>query len=219
MGAPRCGPLRVRGRACQTRREDDDHAPRLTLLRIEGSGPHAVLLSTLCAACPQGFTGCCAGPPEYDWSDVGRVVAAGGKGFLLACLAEGKIVPSPRGLLLRRVRTRSAGTQRRRLRCVHHGERGCTIPQSFRPATCNYYLCDDAFADGEREAPGSSLACRRAHGWLRATYEGWDRTLAAEVQEQWPEGPGWDGPFLDWLGARFGELEKQRSAGVPEPPW
>lgn len=187
------------------------------MLRIEGSGPHAVLLSTLCAECPQGYTGCCAGPPEYDWSDVGRVVAAGGKVFLLACLREGKLVPSPRGLLLRRVRTRSAGTQRRRLKCVHHGEGGCTISQSFRPATCNYYLCDDAFADSEREASGSSLVCRRIHAWLRGTFEAWDQILAARVREQWPEGPLWDDPFLEWLGARFGELNKQTIAESPEP--
>lgn len=191
---------------------------RCFMLRIAGSGPHTLLLSTLCASCPQGHTGCCAGPPEYDWSDIGRVVVLGGRDQLLAWVESKTLTGSSRGLVLRRVRSRDATTTRRRPKCVHHGPTGCTISESLRPATCNYYLCEDAYQEpSARSDPSTWQACRDAHAWLASTYEGWDRTIARRMRDAWPEGIRWTPAFLDWLGDAFRELSEaelsRRAAG------
>ncbi len=183
------------------------------MLGIDGSGPHTILLSTLCGQCPQGATGCCTGPPEYDWSDIGRVVFLGGRDFLLEGITHGHLTPSARGLVLRRVRGRASPDARRRLACVHHGPKGCTISPDRRPATCNYYLCQDAY--DEPSAGASVQTCRTTHAQLAGWYRAWDDTIASLIRELWPGGPVWDTVFLDWLGDRFRELsaETQPKAG------
>lgn len=181
------------------------------MLRVEGDGPHASLLSTLCAQCPQGSGGCCVGPPEYDWSDIGRVVVKGGRDFLLAQLGRGQLTRVPRGLVLRRVRRREARDLPRQSKCVHHGPTGCTIANDLRPATCNYYLCEDTFTEpSARQDPHAWEACRTAHARLSATYKAWDEVLSARIAQAWPDGPPWDAGFLDWLGTQFEDLSHIR---------
>ncbi|MDI1450182.1 hypothetical protein [Polyangium sp. 6x1] len=178
------------------------------MIRLEVLGPHTLLLSTLCAKCPQGPAGCCKAPPEMDWSDVGRVVAGGGRDFLLARIAKKDLIPTEDGLVLRRVKRREAPTEPMERKCVFHGAGGCTIAPPLRPATCNYFLCEDTFIEGgERKGERSAVLARQAHGALRATYERWDAELSARVAAGFPEGPAWDAAFLDWLGEAFVELE------------
>lgn len=177
------------------------------MLRLALLGPDAHLGSTLCAACPQGPAGCCVAPPEYDWSDLARVVLHGGRDFLLGELAARRLLPIARGLALKRVRRRDGPTSPRLARCVQHGPRGCTIAPELRPETCNYFLCEDAFA----EDPPRASHARAAHAALKDLYERWDAELGALVAARSPEGPAWDGDFLDWLGE---EAARQReSAG------
>ena len=170
------------------------------MLRLALVGPDTLLLSTLCAACPEGPLGCCIAPPSYDWSDVGRVVLHGGRDFLLDALAAGHVVASARGLDLRRVRRRDDPRHPREKKCVFHGPRGCTILPSLRPATCNYFLCDAAYEAGgaSRGEPLAALV-RARHRALIGSFTAWDEALGREVAEVYPDGPPWDGPFLDWL--------------------
>jgi len=183
------------------------------VIRLELLGPHTRLLSNLCARCPQGSAGCCMSPPEVDWSDVGRIVALGGQGFVLEQLAAGNLIPTSSGLRHRRVRRRERPTDPRRMKCVFHGAEGCTIAHEQRPATCNYYLCEDAYADGgERRGDPDAPAARRAHALLREVVRRWDEEIAGRIAALWPEGPTWDAAFLAWLGEEFERL----SAGSRE---
>ncbi|WP_437673062.1 hypothetical protein [Sorangium sp. So ce131] len=183
------------------------------MIRLELAAEHTRLHSTLCSACPQGPAGCCVSPPELDWTDIGRVVSLGGRGWLLEQIAARNLLPVSRGLELRRVRRREASTAPRRAKCVFHGARGCTIGAELRAATCNYFLCEDAFAERQDGAPDPAEgASRRAHALLREVYERWDRELAEAVASR-PEGASWDAPFLDWLGTEF---ERRASAARGE---
>jgi hypothetical protein len=185
------------------------------MIHLDLAGPDTRLCSTLCAACPVGPTGCCTAPPEHDWSDIGRVVAHGGRDFLLAEIARGNLVPVARGLTIRRVKKRESPLAPRRSKCVYHGAEGCTIAPGLRPATCNYFLCDDAYREGgEGRGDGSAVAARAAHGALAGLYQGWDRALGEAVRTRWPEGVPWDGAFLDWLGAAYTALATATSAKV-----
>src|SRR5690348_16239953 len=127
------------------------------MIRIELSGVHTRLCSTLCAECPQGPAGCCVSPPEFDWSDIGRVVSQGGRDWLLEQLAAKNLLPVARGLGLRRELRKESLTAPRENKCVYHGPLGCTITPERRPATCNYFLCEDAFVEGG-EGRGESSA-------------------------------------------------------------
>ncbi|AGP40366.1 hypothetical protein [Sorangium cellulosum] len=176
------------------------------MIRLELSGEHTRLHSTLCGQCPQGPAGCCVSPPELDWTDIGRIVSLSGRGWLLEQIAAGNLLPASRGLELRRVRKREGPAAPRRSKCVYHGARGCTIPADRRAATCNYFLCEDAFAERvDGQADPASAASRRAHALLREVYGRWDRELAEAIASR-PEGPSWDAAFLDWLGAEFERL-------------
>lgn len=187
--------------------ETMDDARELRVIHLELLGPHTRLLSTLCARCPQGSAGCCVSPPEVDWSDVGRIVALGGRDFVLEQLAAGNLLPADDGLRLRRVRKRERPTDPRRMKCVFHGPVGCTIQHQQRPATCNYYLCEDAYeTGGERRGDAAAASARKAHGLLREVAQRWDEEIAARVRAAWPEGPPWDAVFLEWLGAEFERL-------------
>lgn len=186
--------------------ETDRHPVRLELL-----GPHTRLLSDLCARCPHGPYGCCVSPPDLDWSDVGRVVSLGGRDFLLAQLAAKNLVPAAHGLVIRRVRKREGPSLPREPKCVFHGPTGCTLPHDRRPATCNYFLCEDAFVAGGAEDAAGQARARRTHASLKETYERLDRELAARVARTFPGGAPWDAAFLDWLGAQLADL----GAGQP----
>ncbi len=178
------------------------------MIHLELAGPDSRLCSTLCAACPFGPAGCCTSPPEHDWSDIGRVVALGGREFLLAEIAAGNLRPVARGLEIRRVRRRESLVVARVRKCVYHGAEGCTIAPSRRPATCNYFLCDEAYAGGGERRD----AARDAHGELMRLYRGWDDALAGEVHARWPDGAPWDAAFLDWLGAAYEALASMSRA-------
>jgi len=186
--------------------ETERHPVRLELL-----GPHTRLLSDLCARCPHGPYGCCVSPPDLDLSDVGRVVSLGGRDFLLAQMASKNLVPAAHGLVIRRVRKREGPSLPREPKCVFHGPTGCTIPHDRRPATCNYFLCEDAFVAGGAEDAAGQARARRTHASLKETYERLDRELAARVARTFPGGAPWDAAFLDWLGAQLAEL----GAGQP----
>ncbi|XXX77827.1 hypothetical protein WMF30_03505 [Sorangium sp. So ce134] len=163
--------------------------------------------STLCGTCPQGPTGCCASPPGVEWSDIGRIASLGGAGWLLDQMTAGNLRPGPRGLLILRVEPRGSDGRALPKRCAFHGHAGCTIPPDRRAATCNYYVCDDAFAHGgEPRGDPEALAGRRAHDALVDLYGRWDIELAALIREGYPDGPVWNQDFLDWLGREYGRL-------------
>lgn len=183
------------------------------LIQIDPDGPHTRLCSSLCAACPFASAGCCTSPPEHDWSDVGRVVSLGGREWLLGEIAAGNLVPAARGLAVRRVRRRESLTAPREHKCVYHGARGCMIEPSRRPATCNYFLCDEAYVQGgEPRGEPSALEARRLHRALIDRYTAYDRAIEARIREAFPESVTWDAAFLDWLGEEF-----QRLAAAPLP--
>ncbi|MDC3952382.1 hypothetical protein [Polyangium jinanense] len=189
------------------------------MIRLEVLGAHTQLLSTLCAKCPQGPAGCCKAPPEMDWSDVGRVIAGGGRDFVLARIAKKELIPTKRGLELRRVKRREAPTHPMERKCVFHGPGGCTIDAAMRPATCNYFLCEDTFIEGgERKGERSAVLARQAHGALRAVFERWDAEFSERIAARWPEGPAWDAAFLDWLGEVFVELEEASGTALSALP-
>jgi hypothetical protein len=168
------------------------------VIRLALAGADTTILSTLCARCPIGPTGCCASPPGLEWSDLGRIVARGGKAFLLEQLALGALRPGRRGLLINRVEPRAGDLKR----CVFHGPEGCTIAPDRRAATCNYYVCEDALVDGGDAEP----AGRRALDTLVALYGRWDLEIADRVAARWPEGPPWDEALLDWLAAEHARV-------------
>lgn len=175
------------------------------MIRLVGRGPFTLVLSTLCARCPMGDTGCCASPPAIEWSDLGRIVARGGASFLLARIADGSLRTGPRGLFITRVSPREGAS----LRCVFHGPAGCTLPPERRAATCDYYVCDDALAEAG-EAGGDPIAkrARRTVDRLTESHGRWDRAIAERVRERWPEGPPWDQSFLDWLADALAEVSR-----------
>jgi hypothetical protein len=180
------------------------------MIRLELSGANTRLHSNLCYQCPHGPTGCCASPPGVDWSDVGRIVSLGGRDWLLAEMAAGRLRPGFRGLMLLRVENSEANAGVWPTKCVYHGPQGCTIPPDRRAATCNYYICDDAFLyGGENQGDPDAVAGREAHATLMALYGRWDLEIMDRVREQWPAGPPWDAGFLDWLGEEYRRLTRR----------
>lgn len=174
------------------------------MIRLELNGAHTRLHSTLCYECPHGMTGCCASPPGVDWSDIGRIVTLGGRDWLLEQIGLGRLRPGPRGLLLKRVENDQANAGVWPTKCVYHGPRGCTIPPERRAATCNYYICDDAFlVAGENQNDPDAVTGREIHAMLMALYGRWDLAIMDEVAERWPGRAPWDAAFLDWLGEAY----------------
>jgi hypothetical protein len=167
------------------------------------AGVHSHLRSSLCASCPEGPTGCCAGPPAVAWADIGRIVSLGGTAWLLAQIAAGDMRPVARGLAMRRVENRESNATVWAMKCVYHGPGGCTIAPEQRSATCNYYLCDAAFADaGEGDGQHPDVArARRGHEAITMLYGRWDLELSSRVDARYPEGlpASWDAAFLGWL--------------------
>jgi len=164
-------------------------------IQLDLEGEHTGLLSPLCMECPHGATGCCASPPGFDWSDVGRVLKLGGRAWLIDQMAAGLILPlqhkygSPsRGLQLLRIENPAANAGVWPTKCNFHGDQGCTIGRDRRPATCNYYLCDQAFEmAGEAGEPA-----REAQALLQTLYGRWDLEIAGAVAERWPQHIPWD---------------------------
>lgn len=189
------------------------------MIRLEVLGPQAQLLSTTCAACPHNAAGCCVSPPDHGWADVGRLVLGGGRAFLLEQIAARNLVPSARGLAVRRVRGRTTSLAPRQKKCVYHGAEGCTIAASHRPSTCNYFLCDDAYREaGEARGNPDAVAARRAQSALAALHTEWNQEIGEQIAALFPEGPAWDAAFLDWLGAaieaRMGEASRAAARAI-----
>ncbi len=154
-------------------------------------GSFTRVLSTLCGECPFHVAGCCHSPPAYDLADVARVVQAeGGLEFLLHAVASGAIVAEsgvhPRALKLATHKRRIVqGTVQkgRALACSQLSDAGCTLDPSFRPATCNYYVCAAGLRD--EQAPEDPAM---AHAVLR---EWWTRINGA-FDAEFPSLPnGW----------------------------
>ncbi|HZF53115.1 MAG TPA: hypothetical protein VE093_30890 [Polyangiaceae bacterium] len=178
------------------------------MIRLELTGLHTHLHSTLCGTCPQGPAGCCASPPAVAWADIGRITALGGLEWLLEEMRAGNLRPAPRGLAIRRSEEREDDRGKWPRKCVYHGPTGCTVPSDRRSATCNYYLCDDAFeAGGETAGDPTAARARRAHEALTDLYGRWDLELAARIVARYPDGPPWDKPFFQWLAGECAELE------------
>jgi hypothetical protein len=186
------------------------------MIHLEQAGAHTRLGSTLCAACPHSAAGCCVGPPDLGWSDIGRIVQRGGCSFLLGEIRAGNLMPGPSGLSIRRVRKKESALLPRRLKCVYHGPQGCTITPDQRPATCNYYLCADAFAE-HRGHPDIVARAREVHTTLRSLYTRWDGEIADRVAATWPDPLAWEEALLDWLGQCFDELSARDPAGATSP--
>ncbi|MRG93845.1 hypothetical protein [Polyangium spumosum] len=179
------------------------------MVRLALAGVHSLVLSPLCARCPHGRAGCCEAPPAVAWADVGRIVLLGGRDFLLAEIREGRLAPQRRGLSIRRVPPSEPLPER----CVYLGPSGCVLPPDRRSATCNYYLCEEAFGVAAAAGdPGVRLG-RAIRDDLTAHFGRWDIELADRIRERYPEGPPWDGEFLGWLGAELALLV--RGARLP----
>ncbi|HLO03064.1 MAG TPA: hypothetical protein VK191_08155 [Symbiobacteriaceae bacterium] len=184
-------------------------APPPTFISVEALGEHTRLHSGLCWQCPHGSTGCCASPPGVDWSDIGRIVTLGGRDWLLAQLAAGNLRTGERGLLLKRVANDQGNAGTWPTKCVFHGPTGCTIKPEQRAATCNYYLCDDAFLwGGETQGKREAVQAREAHATLMALFGRWDLEILEQVKRKWKGAP-WNAAFLDWVGERYKKLVRR----------
>lgn len=170
------------------------------MLRLQLAGADTLLTSSLCLACPHSAAGCCAAPPRVALSDIARIVAHGGRDWLLEEIAASRLVAAAGNLWLVLPRTSRTmpGAQQPLEACVYLGLTGCTIPHDRRSATCNYYVCEDALARGG----DAQSEARRVLDGLVASFTLRDAELATAVAAAWPEGHAFDGPFLDWLGAR-----------------
>lgn len=179
------------------------------MIRLEVLGAHTHLHSTLCGACPQGPAGCCASPPAIAWADIGRIVALGGGDWLLEEIRAENLRPAPRGLAIRRSEAREDALGSWPRKCTYHGPSGCTVASDRRSATCNYYLCDDAFErGGEGRGDPDAARARRAHEALTELYGRWDLALAERVEAAFPGGAPWNKEFFEWIAMQCAELER-----------
>ena len=178
-------------------------------LQLTIAGPDTKLLSSLCSACPYSPAGCCVAPPRLDLSDIGRIVAHGGRDWLLEEIAAKRIVTGERWLSVTRPKRPLVPGGAREAACVYHASTGCTIPHDRRSATCNYYLCDAASngdGDGDDADAESARRARETHDELVASFVAWDAEITRRLNATWPDGPTFDAAFLDWLGETFTEL-------------
>ena len=190
------------------------------MLRLKLAGPHTTVTSSLCARCPHSPAGCCVAPPRYDWSDIGRVVTLGGRSWLVEQLALGHLQHNEHGLTLQRLKGRALPQpdSPRITKCVFHdGRSGCTIPESRRPATCNFYVCESALTEGERDGANADRV-REAHDATVASFVRWDASLTETIRARWPEGPPYDDAFFAWLGDAFSRLVDAHGGSVSERP-
>jgi Fe-S-cluster containining protein len=127
-------------------------------------------------------------------------------------IALGNLMITPQGLRIRRTKGRLVPGQRRHLRCVFLGPEGCTIDPDLRPATCNYYVCEEGLG-GPIRGPVGEGEPFVAYAALRELWRRWNEDIEARVAAAWPDGPGWDEPFFAWLAALLREREVE--AGLP----
>ena len=178
------------------------------MLRLDLAGVDSLLLSPLCRRCPQGRAGCCAAPPAVAWADIGRIVGLGGRDFLLNEMQNGRLVPSIRGLAIQRIPPSDGFPTR----CTYLGsdDRGCVLSPHQRSATCNYYLCEDAFVLAEQEQDPLVSPSRLAHERIADLLGQCDIALSTLVTDRFPDGPPWDAAFFDWLGVEFEKFMRTR---------
>ena len=149
-----------------------------------------------------------------DLTDVARIAALGGSPWLVAEIAAGRLEPRGLGMRVTKRRGRTGPTGPRLAKCVYHGDRGCTVPESRRAATCNYYVCESALAATDERDPVQGSRARAAHAQLQRDYERWEGILSREAAERFPEGAVFDDATLEWLAARWREI----TAGGPDDP-
>jgi len=133
----------------------------------------------------------------------------GGRDFLLLEMQAGRLLPSPRGLSILRVPAKGEFPAR----CTYLGpsDQGCVLGPERRSATCNYYLCDDAFRLAEEQADPLVSKARGAHDRIADFLGRCDVELSELIGVTFPDGPAWDAPFLDWLAQQFqSHLKKNR---------
>ncbi len=159
-------------------------------LRVLRAGRDTTILTTLCTACPHGAKGCCVVPPRLALADIARIVAHGGRDWLLGELAAGRIVAKDAWLILTRAEA-----------CVYLGEHGCTIAHERRPATCNFYVCESALEAGDE----SAATARAARDKIESDYARWDAELTALSQARAPDGIVFDASTLDRLATDLDE--------------
>lgn len=176
------------------------------MLRVDLAGIDSLLLSPLCRRCPHGRAGCCAAPPAVAWTDIGRIVRLGGRDFLLAEIHAKRLVPSPRGLSIQRVPAQGDLP----VRCTYLGLAGCVLEPRLRSATCNYYICEEAFVLAEEADESVVPSARLAHERIADLLGQCDIELSERVSERFSDKPLWDAAFLDWLAAQLEELLQHR---------
>ena len=156
-----------------------------------------LVTTPLCAACPHSPAGCCAAPPRVALADLARIVRHGGRDFLLAELAAGRLLAGPGNAWLNYPRRPHASGV---LACGYLGETGCVLPPTRRSTTCNTYVCDEALSRAPAEdGPEGVRALRDA---LEAELAAWDAALAERV----PADGVIDAVWLDALARAFGDL-------------
>jgi hypothetical protein len=163
--------------------------------------PDVLVTTPLCAACPHSPAGCCAAPPRIALADLGRIVHHGGKDFLVAELAAGRLVHGPGDAWLNYPRRLHASGV---LACGYLGSAGCVLPPTRRSTTCNAYVCDEALDRAPSEDEPERVRANRDA--LEACLADWDAELAA----RWPDGGALDGPRLDALGVAYAALARAR---------
>lgn len=145
---------------------------------VEFAGPDTRIETSLCSHCPRGPAGCCAEPPPYSLPEIGRVAAApGGLQWLAAQVAGGRL----------QVRDEVLQPARRDGACTYwQAGHGCSLPEQFRPAQCNFFICGEALqlanlTPGTGAADGGLDPVRKAHTGLLRLYDRWHRTLLASL--------------------------------------
>lgn len=173
-------------------------------VRLHLDGAHTRIHAELCIQCPHNPAGCCAAPPAVAWTDIGRIASLAGIDFLLTELEHGRLKPSPLGLSIQRQPASSLMDRAMPARCIYLGPAGCTLGEHQRSATCNYYICEEALAEG---GPVKTMKqAKRAHESLSAFYAQCDLELGQLVHSRHPDGPPWDRAFLVGLKEGFEQI-------------
>lgn len=169
------------------------------MLRLTLAGMDTLVTTPLCARCPSGPAGCCAAPPALAWADLGRIVNRGGVAWLRAEIEAGRLRPCRRGLAIERA-AGPHGTA-----CAYLGARGCTLAPDRRSATCNEYLCEDAYREAEVAGDPGASAARAAHAELERAFAAWDEAIASRITAT----PRFDDAFFAWLGETFERVARR----------
>lgn len=163
-------------------------ATRVSLVVL---GTSTRVLSTLCGECPHHAAGCCHAPPPYDLADLARVVRAeGGMAFLRQALEDGAVVVEgiarPRALHLathkRRI-VQGSQVKGRARACSQLADEGCSLHPSFRPATCNYFVCGAGLHD-ETAPEDPRIPFELLREWWTRVNRAFDEEFP-ELPERW----------------------------------